>query len=237
MQLLEEQSSIHTQYWKRRKGVNSTPLTHKWKSNFCDWVRGETTSLHLLLLHLVSQKDNQPHHFSGIFTPLFISVCNERQRTPACRKGSRTEPSSFLMRGCPPVLLTFLHALWAVTPHLRTRKAPRRDQSWEMMQRDVSVLPCSSLLPTRLLQLAASPALPKPTQSHHQLLHTRAWAWEVHFSHLRAVPREGSPSPYASPALLSQPSPSRTSSITMKTLAWMLQSVGRQHEESLPTTH
>lgn len=222
MQLLEEQSSIQTQYWKRRKGVNSTPLTHNGKSNFCDGVTEEATSLCLLLLQLISQNDNQPHRFRGVFTPLFISVCNECQSTPVSRKGSHTEPSSFLIRGCPLVLTNLPPCPMSCTPRLRTRKAPRRNQSWEMTQCDVSALPCCLLLPTQVLQLAASPALPKPARSHHQLPHHRVWAWKVHLGHLRAVLREGSPSPYASPPLLSQPSPSRTSSTTVKTLAWML---------------
>lgn len=189
MQLLEEQSSIHTQYWKRRRDVNSTPLTHNRKSNFCDRVREEMTSLHLLLLQLISQKDNQPHqwHFYSI-----IYFCVQwTSKDPSFQERISYWAIFISHERMSPCVTNLPPCPMSCTPHLRTRKAPRRDQSWEMMQHDVSVLPCCLLLPTRVLQLAASPALPKPTESHYQLLHNRAGAWEVHFSHPRALPRRG----------------------------------------------
>lgn len=73
-----------------------------------------------------------------------------------------------------------LHPM-SCTPCLRTRKALRRAQSWEMT-RYFSVLPCCLPLPTWALQLAASPALPQPAWSLHQLLHSGAWPGEVPFN-------------------------------------------------------
>lgn len=40
-----------------------------------------------------------------------------------------------------------------------------------------------------------SQSFPKAVQPHHQMLHNRDWLWESHFSHLKAVPSEASPSP------------------------------------------
>lgn len=93
------------------------------------------------MLQLLGQKDHQPHHSVAVFTPLFISVCSEHQRTLPCKEGSHSEPASLLRREYSPVFNPSTCPV-SCSPHLRTGKAPRRDQSWEMMQ-----LCCLSLSP------------------------------------------------------------------------------------------
>lgn len=124
------------------------------------------------------------------------------------------------------------------TPHLRTRKAPRKNQSWEMMQYDVSVLPAACFFPHG----CSSWLLPQHSPSQHSpspattSCSTTGLGHEKFTSAVQELcPERGSPLLYASPPLLSQ-SFHRTFNITAKISAWMLQSVGRQHEEGPLTT-
>lgn len=140
---------------------------------------------------------------------------------------SHTEPLSFVMRGCPPALLTFLHARRVVLhtwESLRTRTHPNRDKSWEMMPSSHMCAPAGSSTPQ-------AKAIPPPAAAQQSLGMGRS------LQPSEGCAQRGRPSPYTFPPVLSQPSPSRTSTIALKTSAWMLQSAGRQHEEGLPTTH
>lgn len=93
---------------EKQKGSASSHSSTSERATSLSGPASKTTRLHFLLpgapsklsqkrplLQLISQKDNQTHQFSVMFTQFFNSTHNGWQRSPACRTGSRHEsPSS-----------------------------------------------------------------------------------------------------------------------------------------------